>query len=209
MSGPAPWLHIPLAEYEAHMEEIGQASALRETFRRVYSDLRPRRLLILGCTTGRDFEVVDPSVTTVAVGVDLNAEYLDAARGRLDALRGTLQLVHGDVLEVDLPSSGFDLIYAALLFEYVDPALLFARIARWLAPGGVCIAVTQNPADGVPSVTRTSHGSMDLLSGCMSLHRPEEIGRSAVRAGLTVTEQTDISLPHGKSFSTSRCEKVR
>jgi len=208
MSRAEAWLRVPLAEYEAHMEEIGQAAALRKTFRRAYSELHPRRLLILGCTTGRDFELVDPGITTICVGVDLNREYLDAARERLHVLRGTLQLVQGDVLEVELPSSAFDLIYAALVFEYVDPALLLPRIARWLAPGGVCVAVTQNPADGVPSVTKTSHGSLEVLSGCMSLRRAEEMRRCAIRSGLAVVEQRDVALPHGKSFSAARFENA-
>jgi len=146
MSRAEAWLRVPLAEYEAHMEEIGQAAALRKTFRRAYSELHPRRLLILGCTTGRDFELVDPGITTICVGVDLNREYLDAARERLHVLRGTLQLVQGDVLEV--------------------------------------------------------------LSGCMSLRRAEEMRRCAIRSGLAVVEQRDVALPHGKSFSAARFENA-
>ena len=150
-----PWVHIPAQAYEAHMAEIGQASALRDIFMRAYADTRPRRLLVVGCTTGRDFEVVDPDVTEKSVGVDVNREYLEIARRRLDRLLPHVELVHGDVLCAALPSAEFDLVHAALLFEYVDPTTLFRRIVEWLAPDGVCSTVTQNPAEGIGSVSET------------------------------------------------------
>jgi SAM-dependent methyltransferase len=150
----SPWLGIPARDYEAHMDEVGQSAALRDIFARAWADVRPRRLLVLGCTTGRDFDAVDRAVTETSVGVDLNREYLDAARRRLERLGGTA--VHGDVLQAALPCSAFDLVHAALIFEYVDAAVLFRRIAEWLAPDGVCCAVTQNRAAGVASVSTTA-----------------------------------------------------
>src|SRR5262245_14603422 len=71
-----PWAHIPAQDYESHMAEIGQSAALRDIFFRAYSESKPRRLLILGCATERDFEIVDPDLTEKSVGVDVNREYL-------------------------------------------------------------------------------------------------------------------------------------
>ena len=85
MTGGNPWLRIPAPDYEAHMAEIGQSAALRDIFLQAYADVRPRRLLVLGCTTGRDFEVVDPAVTEKSVGADVNREYLDI--GERDGIR--------------------------------------------------------------------------------------------------------------------------
>ena len=72
-TGENPWLRIPAADYEAHMEAVGQSAALRQLFSSVYRSIKPARLAILGCTTGADFEGVDPAVTAVAAGVSLRA----------------------------------------------------------------------------------------------------------------------------------------
>ena len=189
------------------MDEVGQSAALRDIFARAWADVRPRRLLVLGCTTGRDFDAVDRAVTERSVGVDLNREYLDAARRRLERLGGTA--VHGDVLQAALPCSAFDLVHAALIFEYVDAAVLFRRIAEWLAPDGVCCAVTQNRAAGVASVSTTAYASLRALDGHMSLHAADQLSSHALHAGLERTSQWDVPLPRGKSFSVSTFRRAR
>lgn len=126
------------------MSAAGQTAALREFFGRVYAKLWPTRVAIFGCTTGGDLESVDPAVTDSVVGVDINPTYLSIARDRFQPTFGArLTLIVGDVLQVEVPPHGFDLVHAALLLEYVEPEPLFARMARWLAPGGTCSVVTQ------------------------------------------------------------------
>jgi SAM-dependent methyltransferase len=203
-----PWLGIPAREYEGHMAEIGQSAALRDIFLGVYTDTNPRRLLMLGCTTGKDLELVDPNVTEKSVGVDVNREYLEIARKELDRLGRTVDLVHGDVLDAQLPSSEFDLIHAALLVEYVDPSSLFRRIAEWLAMDGVCSTVTQNPAEGVASVSKTAYDSLLVLDGRMCLCSPDQLNSFAVQAGLLRMSNCDVQLPLGKSFSVSTFRKA-
>jgi ubiquinone/menaquinone biosynthesis C-methylase UbiE len=98
MMAENPWLRIPAHEYEAHMADIGQAIALRNIFEKIYARTKPRRLLVLGCTTGKDFELLDREVTSQAVGVDVNGEYLAIARQNLAALGRSVELVQADVL---------------------------------------------------------------------------------------------------------------
>jgi SAM-dependent methyltransferase len=184
-----PWLAIPADEYEAHMSAVGQSAALRAMFFRVYSDRKPRRLAVLGCTTGSDLQLVDASSTDVVVGVDLNPEYLEIARGRLAALGPRLQLVTGDVLRVDLPRAGFDLVHAALVLEYVDPLLLFRRIHRWLAPGGACSVITQNPTTDLPAVSATSFPSLRRLEGRMRLREARQVQTLAGQCGLRLAQE--------------------
>jgi SAM-dependent methyltransferase len=183
-----PWLAIPADEYEAHMSAVGQSAALRAMFFRVYSERKPRRLAVLGCTTGSDLQLVDAAATELAVGVDINPAYLEIARGRLTALGPRLQLVEADVLRVELPPAGFDLVHAALVLEYVDPLLLFRRIHRWLAPGGACSVVTQNPAD-VPAVGETVFSSLRVLAGRMRLREAKQVTTLAGQCGLRLVGQ--------------------
>ena len=65
--GENPWLSIPLADYEGHMESVGQTGALRRVFSDLYAAVRPGRLAVLGCTTGADFDEVDPAVTQLVL----------------------------------------------------------------------------------------------------------------------------------------------
>ena len=184
-----PWLAIPADEYEAHMSAVGQSAALRAMFFRVYSERKPRRLAVLGCTTGSDLQLVDASATELAVGVDINPAYLEIARGRLTALGPRLQLVEGDVLRVELTRAGFDLVHAALVLEYVDPLLLFRRIHRWLAPGGACSVVTQNPASDVPAVGETAFSSLRVLASRMRLREAKQVTTLAGQCGLRLVGQ--------------------
>jgi SAM-dependent methyltransferase len=109
--GENPWLSIPLADYEGHMEAVGQAAALRSLFVDVYEVVTPTRLAVLGCTSGADFDGLDPAITEVALGVDINARYLAAAGRRAAALGRRVQFVCGDVLHVTLPQAPFDLVH--------------------------------------------------------------------------------------------------
>src|SRR5450432_1441858 len=170
-----PWLQIPADDYEAHMDAVGQSAVLRVLFADAYAERRPRRVAVLGCTTGGDLEQVDPGVTEVVVGIDLNPDYLEIARRRSGALGSGLHLVRGDVLEAELSGGPFDLVHAALLLEYVEPAALFRRIHRWLTPDGICSVVTQEPTAGLPSVSPTEYESLQRLATCMTLRDADEI----------------------------------
>jgi ubiquinone/menaquinone biosynthesis C-methylase UbiE len=203
MTGPEPnpWMRIPAAEYESHMAQVGQSAALREIFRRAYGEIRPRRLLILGCATGEDFRLVDRAKTLRCVGVDLNRDYLEIARTRLAGAGKKVDLIQGDCLDVDLASNEFDLVYAGLILEYVDAGALFRRIRGWLAPGGACVTVTQNPAEGIPAVSRTGHAGLRVLEEHMILHDADAVDALARSAGLRRTSVREVGLPGGKSFS--------
>ncbi|MDX2020810.1 MAG: class I SAM-dependent methyltransferase [Deltaproteobacteria bacterium] len=123
-----PWLSIPLEDYEGHMKAVGQAAALRESFVSTYARVKPRRVAILGCTAGGDFAVIQPDVTELAVGVDLNPAYIEAARQRSTHIANAVHWVCGDVLTVELPGAPFELVHAALLLEYVDAEQVFVRV---------------------------------------------------------------------------------
>ena len=53
-----PWLDIPEADYSGHMSnpEVGQRPVLDRILREALHDVRPRALLVLGCSTGHGLE---------------------------------------------------------------------------------------------------------------------------------------------------------
>ena len=194
----SPWLRIPAADYEGHMAAAGPTAALRRLFSSVYSRIQPRRVAVLGCTTGADFDAIDPGVTDVAAGVDINARYLDIAENRLAALGRRVHLVCGDVLKVELPEAPFDLVHAALLLEYVDPAALFRRVQRWLAPAGRFSVIIQERLPGIAAVTSTRYESLQLLAGTMSLRSTNEVTSVGLREGFVRKSSEALELPGGK-----------
>ena len=193
-----PWLRIPVADYEGHMETVGQTGALRQLFSSVYSNLKPRRLAVLGCTAGADFDSIDPAVTDVAVGVDINAEYLHVAAERLAAAGRHVDLVCGDVLTVDLPKAPFDLVHAALLLEYVDPAALFRRFHHWVARSGHISIVLQEQVPGIAAVSSTRYESLQALASTMSLRTAHEVAAVGSREGFACESTRALELPSGK-----------
>ncbi len=205
----SPWLQIPAPDYEAHMQAAGQSAVLRDFFARAYAEVRPRRLAILGCSTGADFARIDPAITDVIVGVDLNEAYLDVARARSASAGIASVLLPGDVLQVELPSAPFDLVSAALLLEYVDPERLFGRIAGWLAEGGVCQVVSQQPSPELPAVTATGYRSLEALSGCLTLRTAAQVEEFAARTGLRLVAREGLTLASGKTLVRSVFGGVR
>lgn len=113
-------------------------------------------LVVLGCTSGADLALIDAAITTTAIGVDINPAYVEEARLRLADAPG-VTVIEADVLDVELPGAAFDLIHVGLLMECVEPERLLRRVARWLAPAGVCSVLTQEASPELPAVSRTPY----------------------------------------------------
>lgn len=198
-----PWLEIPAADYEGHMGETGvdQLGPLREILARVYQEVRPRRVAVLGCGPGGGLEIVDPACTERLVGVDLNPDYLALARERHSRLEAIAEWKCVPVQQCDLPAATFDLIHAALMFEYVDPAEVLPAVARWLAPQGVLSVVLQLPGGDAP-ISDTGFSRLGLLSGLMQLVPPDRLCALAARVGLILRSSAEVPLARGKRFWT-------
>jgi trans-aconitate methyltransferase len=195
-----PWLAIPATDYEGHMAlpEVGQLQVLSALFGDTYRELQPARLAVLGCATGNGFEHIDPLITPQAVGVDINPQYLEIARARYAQRLPGLQLLTADLATCKLAASTFELISAALVFEYLRPLPLLRRISDWLAPAGTLAAVLQLPGDGCAPVTPTKFRSLERLEPVMRLVDPDEFLAAAAAAGLAVYREREVPLPGGK-----------
>jgi len=196
-----PWLTISAADYEGHMGAAGvdQLAPLAAIFADVYARRRPARVAVLGCGTGTGLEAVDPTVTRRFVGVDLNPEYLALARTRYLSFADVATWICADVTTCAFAAASLDLIHAALLFEYVDPAALLPRIAGWLAPGGSVSIVLQLPG-GDAAISETGFARLQTLSPLMRLVPPDTVTDLAARAGLVALAAQQVPLARGKSF---------
>jgi len=197
-----PWLGIPASDYEEHMgpEGADQLAVLNELFRDIYNDVYPKNLLVLGCGTGNGLEHVDRTVTQRAVGIDINSRYLEIARQRHNQLSQTMEFMCLCLEECDFKPASFDLIHAALMFEYVDPAYALSRIANWLKPNGVFSFAIQLPSGKQGVVTDTGVTSMQELEEVIQLVEPEPFLKTAARIGLEEKITWEIPLKFDKKF---------
>jgi hypothetical protein len=200
-----PWLEIPLADYEGHMAspEVGQARMLSDALAALLRAHRPRALAVIGCAGGNGFEQVDGAGVRRVVGVDINPDYLAETGRRFGAAFDQLELICADVAHAELAFAPVDLVFAALVFEYVARAdlgrALRSLVAR-LNRGGVLAVLLQLPAPEGAAVTATPFTRLAALAPALRLLPPDEMIRAAREVGLALSDERRIELPSGKCF---------
>ncbi len=106
-----------------------------------YPDLKPLRILDLGCTTGNTtLPFCDAYPEAEVHGVDLGAPCLRYAHARANALGKTVHWSQQNAEQLDFPDGHFDLVVSTLLFHETSRTAtleIFKEIARVLKPGGV------------------------------------------------------------------------
>ena len=199
---PNPWLSIPLEDYEGHMASpnVRQLQYLSRVFGELLGEFEPESVAVLGVAGGSGLERVDPRRVKRVVGVDINPAYLDLARSRHGERLPGLELVCGDIASCELPHSYFDLVYAALVFEYLDPAVVVERIAEWLAPGGVAGALLQLPSASCGTVSETPFQSVRVLEPHIRLVDPAVLRALFARRGFDEIRSGTETLEGGKRF---------
>lgn len=96
------------------------------------------RVLDVGSGLGGSAFYMSRAYGAVVTGVDILPQMVDLATERAKA-RGVsgVTFVHGDILELDMPSAAYDLVYSRDAFLYVeDKATLFRKLYLLLAPRG-------------------------------------------------------------------------
>lgn len=197
-----PWLRVPLADYETHMAlpGVAQAQLLGDVFATALEELRPRSVAVVGCAGGNGFERVDVTVTPRVVAIDVNPAYVAAAQARFAGRIPDLALYAADIQAEAIASAPVELVFAGLLFEYVELDAALRNIARLLTPGGVLVAVLQQPCVGVNPVTPSPYRSLAALSPVMRLVTPAVLVAVAATCGLVLHDARVEVAGGGKHF---------
>lgn len=198
-----PWLQIPAEDYEGHMSasNVDQLQMLNKIFADVLNDFDPQTTAVLGCTMGNGFEhLINKNIERI-IGVDINHEYLAICKNRFEKSLPQLELICADLNELEIANESFDLIHAALIFEYVEVELLLSKISCWLKPDGRLSVVLQLKSEMSEPISETPYQSLKLLNTVMKLVEPEEFREQAGKYILKETRNDKIKLQSGKSFS--------
>jgi hypothetical protein len=126
-----PWLKVPLADYESHMNSAGveQSAALSELFAGALARCQPESIAVIGIAGGDGLDHIDSSVTRRVVGIDINPAYLDAVRQRYGQMQG-LELMCADLTERFDGCSPVQLVHATLVFERSGTGLCLDNVWR-------------------------------------------------------------------------------
>lgn len=197
-----PWLDIPLEDYERHMAlpQVAQAQLLSDLLAEAVSRYAPRSVAVLGCAGGNGFERLEAAGLERVVGVDLNPKYLAAVQARFGARLPSLELIAGDLQDAAFAFAPVDLVFAGLLFEYVDADLVLGRIRPMLGPGGLLRAVVQLPGSALPLISPSPYASLAALAPVLRLVPPERLAQLAAARRYLEADARTATAAGGKSF---------
>jgi len=200
----SPWLDIPLEDYEAHMSlpSVGQAQLIAEQLDELVRERAPNSVAVVGCAGGNGFERLVGAGVSRVVGVDINAQYVERARERYAESLPGLELRVGDIQSDAVFFEAVDLIYAALVFEYVDVRSAMRTLRRHCRPDGVLAVLTQLPHESLGHVSVSPYTSLKRLEPAMRLVASETLVHEASRAGFAAHPTYQIiPTPVGKRFA--------
>jgi SAM-dependent methyltransferase len=199
----SPWLHIPLADYEAHMgsSDVAQTGLLADVFASVLRRYRPASVAVIGCAGGNGFDRIDPRTTARVIGMDINPEYLDATARRHSGSFREFVLHNADIAGDKPLLEPVDLSYAALVLEYVDVEAALRNLWSLCRETGRLVAVLQLPSAPLPAITPTAIPTIKRLAAVMKLVDPRALVELAGGIGFALLESTRVTSSTGKQFA--------
>ena len=120
------------------------------TLRSMLPQMSGLRVVDLGCGFGWFVRWSAESGAAAVLGIDLSENMLARAAASTDDTRVTYQ--RGDLDEIELPPSAFDVAYSSLTLHYlVDLERFMATVHQSLVPGGVFVFSAEHPIYTAPS----------------------------------------------------------
>jgi SAM-dependent methyltransferase len=183
------------------LPSIAQAEMLASEFSDVLQQFFPESVAVIGCAGGNGFDKI-PRTTKRVVGVDINPSYIASASSRYLGRIPGLELHVADIQGVRLPFAPVDLIFAALVFEYVSLPAALGTLSHVCRAGGLLVSVLQQPSTSMHAVSPSPYRSLQLLAPLMRLITPKQLVESAESFGFSLESEKPVILSSGKEFVT-------
>src|SRR6185369_8369719 len=109
------------------------------------------------------------------VGVDLNPEYIEQTRQRYAGCFPGLELYIADIQTAVSLFEPVDLLYVALVIEYVDLDRTMSALWRHCKDDGVLAVISQLPHQTMTDVSPSPYTTLSRLAPVMRLISPQEL----------------------------------
>lgn len=182
------------------LPHVGQSMLLSDALAAALTRFQPASVVIAGCAGGNGLERVAGTGVKRVIGIDINEHYAEATLRRFGARIPGLEVLVGDIESTRFDAAAVDLVFAALLFEYVDLGRSLRNLRAMLRPGGILTAVLQLPSHAA-SVTPSPYRSLELLSPIMRLVPPESFVRHGEASGFSLLSSETVTAQGGKQFA--------
>jgi SAM-dependent methyltransferase len=197
-----PWIRIPAGDYEGHMNlpGVAQTDFLNGIFNSALCKHDATSVALLGCATGNGLENIQCESTKYLTVIDINPEFIEILKTKYGHLESILEPVCADLKNYKLKEKSFTLIFAGLIFEYLEYQSLLESISSALTSKGVLVCVLQLPSENISAISESPFQSLKQLQPIMKLVSPEQFLSAAEKFGLKPFDQKIETLPSGKSF---------
>jgi ubiquinone/menaquinone biosynthesis C-methylase UbiE len=201
-SNKNPWTLISPEDYEGHMSslEVNQLHFLSDCFKQALTHFDPSEVAIVGCGTGNGLEHIDTAYTKRMTVVDINSNFLEVLKKRYKNRIKGLEVIHDDLNNCILQNPHYSLIFAGLVFEFVETTSLLKKISKWLRTNAIFRVVLQIPNKYLPDVSETKFESLKNLNSIVKLVDVEQFRNECKRLCLNEIESSIETLKSGKSF---------
>jgi len=197
-----PWLNIPIEDYEAHMSmsSVAQSQYLSQSLRDTANEIQPNSVAIIGCSGGNGLDHLLSRGLKKVVGVDINPSYIFTTQERYKHRFEDLELLCQDFTSPECSFWPVDLVFAALVFEYVDYKLGLSSITRFINPGKYLSVILQLPCKTITEISPGPYTSLNALSSLFKFILPKDFEAYAKSVGLSIVTSKCITLNSGKMF---------
>ncbi|WDF48018.1 class I SAM-dependent methyltransferase [Chryseobacterium sp. KACC 21268] len=204
-----PWNTIPLDDYEQHMrhQEVAQAQLISALTNKYLTKYEPENILFLGISGGNGLEHIDANKAKRICGIDINQSYLEETKKRFGEKLEQLELFNLDISESIQSIIKADLLWAALIFEYVDLDNALRFVDNNMTESAKLIITIQSN-NGAGSVSPTGIESIKSVKDIFKIVNKDELQEVASKFGLELTASEENGLPNGKSFTTFVFQKA-
>ena len=204
---PNPWLEIDYSDYVKHMSssDVKQYQLIRDIFKESLIEHEPMTIFVPGCTIGNGFEFIDWDIVHKVVALDINGKYLTHLKQKY-GLFESLKIIEDDLLNYNSINEKYDLIFAALLFEYLNVEAAVNKLREMMHGKTILVSILQAPSSNMTKISKTVYTSLEKLDPIMNLIDIEEFKKMISALGMKITEFNTLRLESGKVFYVSKIQ---
>lgn len=179
---------------------VGQAQLIAHELAVLLRTYSPSSVAIIGCAGGNGFDCAVATSVTRVVGVDINPQYIERARERYKGRIPGLELHVADIQVLESRFDPVELIYVALVLEYVELGRAMSVLRNHCNTNGVLAVLCQLPHETITHVSPSPYTSLQRLSPGMRLISQEELQQQASHAGFAPINSRMSVATGGKRF---------